>query len=191
MMQAKNITGSSILPVLRQPTASGSRSGSTWTAQRFPRRRVLPTFCALPPRSGLKNMHPEYVNSTQGWMKILLHWNRVALHTCLSTEGLLSFLTERFPSTLKFALPWDDFKTAHQQGNRTINDHNSIKTCRQKRQQKKHFFFTWHTLLQLFKVFLSPLCQSWRQFIKGDNTCILQCQLDSACILVNGLDILG
>lgn len=39
-----------------------------------------------------------------------------ALRTCLSTDGLLSFLPERFPSTLKFALPWDDFKTAQREG---------------------------------------------------------------------------
>lgn len=128
-MQAKNITRSSILPVLRQPTASGSRSGSTWTAQRFPRRRVFPTFCALPSRSGLENMHPEYVIWTWGCTKTLLSRNRAALRTCLSTDGLLSFLTERFPSTLKFALPWDDFKTAPWQGNRTIHEKDSIKTC--------------------------------------------------------------
>lgn len=36
----------------------------------------------------------------------------VSLLTCLSPEGLLSFFTERLPRTLKFALPWDDFKTA-------------------------------------------------------------------------------
>lgn len=52
----------SILPILRQPAASGSRGGSAGTAQRLPWRRVLPTLCALPPGSGLKNTHPEYFN---------------------------------------------------------------------------------------------------------------------------------
>lgn len=59
-------------------------------------------------------------------MKIAMHRNTfalkqgAALRTCLSTDGLLSFLPERFPSTLKFALPWDDFKTARREGEKKI-----------------------------------------------------------------------
>lgn len=56
--------------------------------------------------------------------------------------------------------------------------------------KKKKVNITRHSLLQLFKAFLSPLCQRRRQFIEGDNTCVLQCQLDSACVLVDRLDIL-
>lgn len=57
-------------------------------------------------------------------------------------------------------------------------------------EKNKKVNITRHSLLQLFKAFLCPLCQRWRQFIEGDNTRVLQCQLDSACVLVDCLDIL-
>lgn len=68
----KKATEPSMLPVLRQPTASGSGGGSAGTAQRFPRRRVFPTLSALPP-GGLENMHPGYLH-----LEMAMHRNTSA-----------------------------------------------------------------------------------------------------------------
>ncbi len=48
--------------------------------------------------------------------------------TCLSPDGLVSFFTERFPSTLKFALPWDDFKTAKLRKNKNSKQSMQLKS---------------------------------------------------------------
>lgn len=183
-----NITRSSTLPVLRQPTASGSGSGSTWTAQRFPRRCVFATFGALPPRRGLENMHSEYLNWTQ-------------THCCTET-GQHCVPVSPLTSCSRFWLNGFQARSSLHFHGMTLKLHSGrgIKPFMKMIQSKQvdasiakkiNKKITWHTLLELLKVFLSPLCQSWREFIEGDNACILQYQLDSACTLVDCLDVLG
>lgn len=113
-----------MIPVLRESRASGSGHRSARAAQRLPCRCVLPPFCALPPWCCLKNVGLNVSVKPQFMPNVSECENAVSL-TCLSPDGLVSFFAERFPSTLKFALPWDDFKTERRRRKKERKKHES------------------------------------------------------------------